>query len=209
MQLNRGRIGQILLISLSAAFMASGCASFAGRELPTHTNEQLLNPEKKIFASYDVKAFGPHGENSIAASKLDKEIQKVLSAGPLFAELKSGSAQGDYHYSFVFHNEGRPPEVIAFLNGFISGLTLGVIPAYGRDIFIMTVDVKQNDHVLKTYTYTDHMDSWIQLLLVFLTPFNWPPSVASSIIDNMIINFAHDFSNDVRSGVYLVQQNKN
>ena len=206
MQLNKRRMGQILLISLSAVFIASGCASFAGRELPTYSNEQVLTPPKKIIASFNVKAYGPHG-NAIDASKLDKEIQKVLSASPLFAELKSGSGQGDYHCSFVFRNEGRPPEPIAFVNGFISGFTLGIIPAYARDIYIMTIDVKQNDHVLKTYTYQDHIDSWIQLFLVFLTPFNWPPSVSNSVFDNMIMNFAHDFSNDIQSGVYLVREN--
>ncbi len=206
MQLKRSRIGQILLICLFAVFMASGCASFAGRELPIYTNEQLPAPERKISASYDVKAFGPFGENAIAASNLDKEIQKVLSSSPLFAELKSGSGPGDYHYSFVFRNEGVPPMPVAILNGVITGFTFGVIPAFGRDIFIITVDVKQSDRVLKTYTYKDHMDSWFQLLLVFLTPFNWPPSVSSSVIDNMIMNFAHDFSSDIQSGFYLAQQ---
>lgn len=206
MKLNKCWISQILLMSLFSALIASGCASFAGRELPIYTNDQLSVPEKKISASYDVKAFGPYGENTIVASKLDKKIQKVLSAGPLFAELKSGSGQCDYHYSFVFRNEGVPAMPITFLNGFISGFTLTVVPAFARDVFIITVDVKQGDRVLKTYTYKDYMDSWIQLFLVFMTPFNWPPSVSSSIIDNMIMNFAHDFSKDIQSGVYLSQQ---
>lgn len=206
MQLSKKKFGQIILISLFAAFMATGCASFAGRELPIYTNDQLPVPEKKIFATYDVKAFGPNGENNIFAARLDKRIQKILSSSPIFSELKSGSGPGDYHYSFVLRNEGMPPMPIAFLNGFISGFTFTIIPAYARDIFIITIDVKQGDRVLKTYTYKDHMDSWIQLFLVFLTPFNWPPSVSDSVIDNIIMNFAHDFGSDLQSGVYLTQQ---
>lgn len=206
MQLSKKKLGQIILISLFAAFMVTGCASFAGRELPIYTNDQLAVPEKKIFATYDVKAFGPNGENNIFAARLDKRIQKILSSSPIFSELKSGSGPGDYHYSFVLRNEGMPPMPIAFLNGFISGLTFTIIPAYARDIFIITIDVKQGDRVLKTYTYKDHMDSWIQLFLVFLTPFNWPPSVSDSVINNIIMNFAHDFGSDLQSGVYLAQQ---
>jgi hypothetical protein len=204
MDLIRKRTGQIVLISLIAVFVASGCASFAGRELPIYTNDQLAAPEKKISASYDVKAFGPRGENAWAWN-LDKKIQKVLTGSHIFADLQSGTTSGDYHYSFVLRTEEQPGEPIASLNVSISAFTVGIIPAYSRHIFIITVDVKQGDRVLKTYTYKDHMDSWIQLFLVFLTPFNWPFSVGSSVIDNMIMNFAHDFSSDIKSGVYLAQ----
>jgi hypothetical protein len=206
MLLKRIKFSHVLLAGLFAAFVTSGCASFAGGELPVYTNEQLQVPEKKIAATYDIAAFGPLGENKIAASNLEKEIQKVLSSNPVFAELKQGAGTGDYHYTFTFRNEGVPPLPIAFLNGFISGFTFTVIPAFARDIFILTVDVKQDDRVLKTYTYKDHIDSWIQLFLVFLAPSHWPPDVSTSVIDNMLMNFAHDFCNDIRSGVYLAQQ---
>ena len=66
----------------------------------------------------------------------------------------------------------------------------------------MTVVVKKGDYVLKTYNYKDHMDSWVQLILLFLMPFNFPPMVYDSVMDNMIMNFAHDFSSDLQSGVY-------
>lgn len=207
-QLYKG-IVRIVSVSLFSIFVFSGCASFAGRELPMYTNDQLAAPEKKISASYDVKAFGLHGENAGVALTIDKKIQKVLTESHIFADLQSGTNSGDYHYSFVFRNEGKPGETLAFINGFVSGFTFGVIPAYARDIYIITVDVKQGDRVLKTYTYKDHMDSWIQLFLVVLTPFNWPPSVGDSVIDNMIMNFAHDFSGDIKSGVYLAQEQGN
>ena len=46
----------------------------------------------------------------------------------------------------------------------LTGCTLGVIPAYERDTFIMTVDVKQGDHVFKTYTYKDHTGLMVSLV---------------------------------------------
>ncbi|OGW32706.1 MAG: hypothetical protein A2X58_11800 [Nitrospirae bacterium GWC2_56_14] len=199
---------RFLLISLIVAFITSGCASFAGRELPIYTKEQVSAPAKKISATYDVKAFGvTGGENNMAAAGIDKEIQKILSTSPIFSEFKPGAGPGDHHYSFTFRNEGSPPLPIAFLNGFISGFTFTLIPAYARDIFIITIDVKQGDRVLKTYTYRDHMDSWIQLFMVFLAPGNWPPTVSDTVIDNMLMNFAYDLGSDIESGVYLAKQN--
>ena len=99
-----------------------------------------------------------------------------------------------------------PSEFIVSLNGFISGFTFLVIPAYERDIFIMTVVVKKGDYVLKTYNYKDHTDTWIQVVLLFLMPFNFPPMVYDSVMDNMIRNFAHDFSSDLQSGFYRAPQ---
>lgn len=206
MNLNSNRLSQFILLGPFAVFMASGCASFAGMELRIYTNEQLSAPEKQISASYDVKAFPAHSFINIDASNLDERIQKVLSSSPLFAQLKSGSDPGDYHYSFVLRTEVMPSEFIAVMSGAISGATFLVIPAYGRDIFIMTVVVKKGDYVLKTYNYKDHIDSWIQVLLLFLKPFNFPPMVYDSVMDNMIMNFAHDLSSDLQSGVYRVQQ---
>ena len=173
-------------------------------ELPIYTNEQLAAPEKKISVSYDVVVF--RGTNPHDAPAAAQRIQRVLSASPLFVELKSGTEQGDYHYSFVLRSAVMPSEFIAFMNAFISGYTFFVIPAYGRDIFIMTVVVKKGDYVLKTYNYRDHTDTWIQVFLLFLMPFNFPPSVHDSVMDNMIMNFAHDFGSDLQSGFYRAQQ---
>jgi hypothetical protein len=196
----------ILLIILFTALTESGCASFAGRELPIYTLEQLPSSQLKISATYEVKAYGPKGESEIIAARFTYEIQKILTANTVFAELKEGAGPSDYHVSFVFKDVGMPSENVAFLNGFISGLTLTVIPAYARDIFTITIDVKRGDRVIKTYVYKDHMDSWIQLFLVFLTPFNSTENVACTVIDNMIMNFAHDVGSDIQSGVYVAQQ---
>jgi hypothetical protein len=205
MNLTSNRLRQIILLGPFAVFIASGCASFAGMELPIYTNEQLAAPEKKISASYDVMVF--HGTNPGDATIASQRIQRVLSASPLFVELKTGPEQGDYHYSFVLRDAFMPAAPIVAVNAFISGFTFLVIPAYERHIFIMTVVVKRGDYVLKTYNYRDHIDSWIQLILLFLMPFNFPPMVYDSVMDNMIMNFAHDFSSDLQSGVYRAEQN--
>ncbi|PKN38836.1 MAG: hypothetical protein CVU62_01135 [Deltaproteobacteria bacterium HGW-Deltaproteobacteria-2] len=206
--MGKKRLNRIIMLFLATAFFATGCASFPGKQLPTYTNNQLPVPAKKIIATYDVKALGIYGADSkMSAARIDGKIQKILAPSPIFSDLRSGSGQSEYHYSFLFRNNGIPPIPVAFLNGFICGFTFGLVPAFARDIYIITVDVKQDGRVLKTYTYQDHMDSWIQIGLLVLTPFYFPITVSDEVIDNMIMNFAFDFSNDVRSGVFLAKQN--
>jgi hypothetical protein len=183
---------------------AAGCASFPGRELPSYSYEQIPVPPNKISATYDVKAIMLGKENANSAEAVKKEIQKILSESPVFAQAAAGAGMSDYHFSFVFRNEGN--EALAFISGFISGFTFTVIPGYARDNFILTVEVKQGDRVVKTYTYHDHMNSWIQVLLVVLTPSHWPGDVGKSIVDNMIMNFVHDFAKDVQSGAVVARQ---
>jgi hypothetical protein len=201
MELKTLRPGRVLLLSVLFALSVSGCASFPGKELPTYSHEQVAVPANKISVTYDVKAIMLRKETARSAEAVDKEINKILSASPVFARAAAGAGTGDYHLSFVFRNEGN--EAFAFVSGFISGLTLTVIPGYAKDNYILDVDVKQGDGVLKTYSYRDHVDTWIQLLLVFLTPSHWPGDVAKSTIDNMVMNFVHDFAKDVQSGVLL------
>ncbi len=204
MQMKTSRIVRVLLLGVLFAFCVAGCASFPGRELPTYVYEQMSAPANKISVTYDVKAIMLGKENAKTAEDVNKEISRILSESPIFTQAVAGTGTGDYHFSFALRNEGN--EVLAFISGFISGFTFTVIPAYAKDNFIMTIDVKRGERLLKTYSYRDHMNTWIQLLLVFLTPSHLPGDVAKSIVDNMVMNFVHDFAKDVQSGAIVARQ---
>jgi len=195
-----------VVISASVSLFAVGCASFPGKELPTYTYDNVTAPAAKLTASYDVKALVFGKENERSAERMQEEIQKVLQASPLFEKITPGTGIGEYQYSFLFKNEGN--QALAAISGFISGFTFTIIPGYARDEFVLTVDVKRGNSLIKTYAYRDHMDSWIQLLLVFLAPTHWPPDTSKEVFDNMLMNFLHDFSKDLNAGVLVAAQGK-
>jgi hypothetical protein len=199
-------VSWFLVIGLFSSFLTVGCASFPGKELPTYTYDNVTAPAAKLTASYDVKALVFDKENERSAGRVQEEIQKVLQASPLFEKIAPGAGTGEYQCSFLFKNEGN--QALAAISGFISGFTFTIIPAYARDKFVLTVDVKRGDRLLKTYVYRDHIDSWIQLLLVFLAPSHWPPDISKEVFDNMLMNFLHDFSKDLNAGVLVAAQGK-
>jgi hypothetical protein len=198
------QVKKLVFIGLFATLTASGCASFPGKELPVYTNEQISVPEKKMRATFDVKFVAPGSENKKIVPLLEQEIERILTGSRVFEAAEPNKTDGEYHYSMMFRDEGN--QTLAFLSGFISGLTFTVIPAYARDKYVLNVEVKQGDKVLKAYTYRDHMDSWIQVLLIVVTPMYWPPDVSKSVLNNMVMNFVHDFSSDLKSGIYVVQK---
>jgi hypothetical protein len=193
----------IFILCITIALSAAGCASFPGKELPMYTYEQISLPEKKITATFDVKASG-HGLFQKDVSYIEKEVQKILTQSQLYAQLTPNKNDGEHHYSFNFKNtvDNRG---IATATWLLSGATLFILPGYTRDNFILSVDVKQGDKVLKTYTYQEHVTTWGEILLVFASLTHWPPNISQSVIDNMLMNFVHDYSQDIKSGVYLTQ----
>jgi hypothetical protein len=182
------------IIGVFCCLSVVGCASFPGKQLPIYTYEQIAPQDPKPSIDYDAKFISLGRENAAAVRILQEEIEKVFNRSNLFSTISAGIGSEKYHLSIVLKDEGNV--ALAFLSGFISGLTFAVLPAYGRDEYVLSVDVKKGDQLLKQYQYKDHMNSWIQLFLIVLTPTHWPPDVAKNIIDNMLLNFLHDVEND-------------
>ncbi len=185
---------QYLTIGILSCLTLAGCASFPGKQLPIYTYEQIVPRDPKPSIDYDAKFISLGRENAAAVRIFQEEIEKVFSKSNVFSKFSAGIGSEKYHLSLVLRNEGNVGA--AAISGFISGFTFTVIPAYARDEYILIIDVKRGDQLLKQYQYKDHMNSWIQLFLIFLTPTHWPPDVARSVIDNMLLNFLHDVENN-------------
>ena len=181
-------IGAVLFLSVA------GCASFAGKELPRYTYEQIVPNPQKPSIDYDAKFLTLGRENAAAVRMFQEQIEKVFRKSTLFERFDAGIGSAKFHFSMALQNEGNI--VAAGVSGFISGLTLTLLPAYARDEYILTVDVKKGNQLLKQYRYKHYMDSWIELFLIFLTPTHFPPNVAREVIDDMLLNLLHDVQKD-------------
>lgn len=78
--------------------------------------------------------------------------------------------------------------------GTISGLTLTIIPAYAKDTYIMSATVSDSNGTLKKYEYKDHLNSWIELLLLPVAPFT--KNVGNEVRMNMLKHFYSDLTRD-------------
>ena len=182
----------IFLFMCSLAF--SGCASFPNKEFPKYSFDQFKPLEVKPAIDYDLKYFWTNRENAAALPVFCKKVEDVFAKSNLFSEYKAGTGSSDYHFSIIMKNEGDIAS--AQLSGFISGLTLTLIPAQARDNFVLTVDVKKGDEVIKHYQYEHYMDTWIQLFLVFMTEAHHPNKVVNQVWDDMLLAFLHDFEQE-------------
>jgi len=171
-----------------------GCASFPGKDLPKYSYDQIKPPAPQPCIDYDAKFLTMGRENARGVAIFQEEIEKVFRQSNFFQKHSPGVGSGDYHFSMVLQNEGNM--CLAGISGFISGLTLTIIPGYAKDEYILTVDVKKEGEVLKQYQYRHYMDTWIQLFMIFLTATHNPQEVARQVIDDMLLNFLHDLEKD-------------
>jgi hypothetical protein len=174
----------------------AGCASFPGKELPKYSFEQFNPPAIKPSIDYEAIFLTRDGQEPPAAVRsLEQEIDKVFTKTSLFQKFGTGIGSANYHFIVVLKNEGELSGA-NFLNAVLTGVTMTLIPSYAKDKFFLTVEVKKGDQLLKKYEYRQHIGTWFQLFLIFLTPTHHPAKVYSKVIENMLLNFLHDLIED-------------
>jgi hypothetical protein len=196
-------------LNLLIAVIAIGCTSFPGKELPTYTYEQIPAPEMKITVSFDTKAISSTGD-TVVLPEFDNSVQKILTQSPVFAKTIakriSNESGGEYNYTFYLRGD-IDNERITRASSIFSGLTLGILPVYWRENISLAVVVKHGEKAIKTYIYRDHYTTWGEILLLPVMPLYLPRNTSELVIDNMLMNFVHDFSTDLKSGVLALEDN--
>lgn len=187
-------ISFLLLGGIWFTFVLAGCASFPGKELHSYSYADIVPPAKKVAIDYDATFLTLGKENAGAVKIFQEEIEKVFNQSNQFSKFNAGAGFAKYHFSLSLRNDANVG--LASLSGFISGLSLFIIPTYATDEYTLTVDVKKGNEVVKHYEYKDSMRTWTEALLIFLTPTHFPTSVVKDVIDNMLLNFLHDMEKD-------------
>ena len=195
--------------SLVAIFFSScfciGCASFAGKDLPNYTYADLPQApaEKSCLILSDDLSKADREKMSAVVEKFEKSGYFLLAPEHCSPSTPAEGSQKKNSLRIDFQNEIKAGNLaLAFISGFVSGATLFIMPAYGRDNFVMKVQLT-SDSRNKEYVYREYMDTWLHLSMIFLIPSRAPSTTVKSIYDKMIMNFLYDYSHDVQQGESL------
>ena len=82
--------------------------------------------------------------------------------------------------------------LVAGLTGLASGLTFTLLPAYARDEFALTVELRAGSDVLRRYEYRDFVVTVIHFTLVFTPRTSQPRAVVEDVVDNMLMHVLRD-----------------
>ena len=179
---NRYCIAVILICSL-----CSGCASFADWKLqeleglPEASAPVLkakLNVDMTYYFNGNLRT--EFNENATKTSK--KVALETFQKSGFFSSVDTEMADPDLDIKINFQNHERGSSLLAFISGF----TFMVIPASATNSFVMDAEVTHlKTGEIRKYHLEDSMGTYIQILLIFIMPFNWPGSVGEDILANM------------------------
>ena len=188
-----------------AALFTVACASFPAERIPkvdaVPSQARFANrPSAYIPLRFMVDLSGgekPGHEVNGPLPTLRELIEKTAKDAALFRSLTFDSFQAagvDHVLQIEITNYGSAGK--AATAGFITGLTLFIVPTAATDNYKLTAKLFDGKgQLLKTYSYDDAVTTWIGIWLLPLAG-KTPKSVTADVLENMVRTLFRDIVND-------------
>lgn len=170
--------------------LASGCIGLRGGALPAYDYPRLENARSVAaapFVDYRVRFVGSNPKGSEAFAE---RVGHVFAGHRLLVDARPGDGGTPLHLDLTLSN--RSNRLVAGLTGLASGLTFTLLPAYARDDFELTVELRAGPEVLKHYEYRDSVVTVIHFTFVFIPRTSQPRAVVEDVVDNMLMHALWD-----------------
>jgi len=182
------------LIAALSFLLASGCMGVRVGALPAcdyappqTARDVAPAAEASPVVDYRVRFVGSNRDGSAA---FEERVGGVFARHPILAAARPGDGGAPLHLDLVLTN--RSNRLVAGLTGLASGLTFTLLPAYARDDFELTVELRTGADVLKRAEYRDAVVTVIHFTLVFAPRPSQPRAVVEETVDNMLMHALRD-----------------
>jgi hypothetical protein len=166
-------------LAISAAALAtlagfSGCASFPNNEVGSQTRTFAFAPQNDVKATAYVecrfyRGKPPNsfemreGENLVRTVVDNALLQSGLFAKHSFAQHDQNAA--DYTLNVKVYNYGS--EGLAVFAGFVTGITLGIIPTCATDNYALELSLTKNKTLVSSkFINKDSITTWVGIWLL-------------------------------------------
>ena len=184
---------------------ATACASFPAERMPkvdeVPSQQRFPNkPSVYVPLRFTVDLSGgenPAREVTTPLPMLRQAVERIAAEAALFRSLTFESFQAkdvDHVLQIDLTNYGSAGKAAAA--GFITGLTLFLVPTAATDNYKLTAKLfDANGQLLRTYSYDDAITTWLGMWLLAVAG-KTPKSAAEGVWENMIRTLYSDIVND-------------
>lgn len=166
---------KIITVFATLLYFLTGCASFPKHEVAEVTDfHDVSGYTDKPSAFFDFRFFRgePDAEKPvelISAKQHTKPIiESAIEESGYFSEYtfdEVKKADMDYTVRVDVYNHGNP--AAAFIGGFVSGFTFGVIPAFATDNYTLVLKaVDERGDVIHEESNNDAMRTWVGIWFI-------------------------------------------
>jgi len=187
-------------------FVLTGCAAFSKNNPTLYTYNQIQQNITNALPGVDFTAKYYHQNSGTeraslgfsghfnSKNNLTPKISHTLSKSKLFSNVIEGEGKYPIHFDFSLETHNKVGYLFTALP---SGLTLLIFPAINKDEYTLSVKVYNNYNLIKKYEYSDFIT---QYMSIWVLPFSFSKtysSVNSKVIEQLLLNFLHDFQKDL------------
>ena len=184
----------LLVVCLLVLSAMTGCASFPQKELAKVGKMPDVSQYKNKPSVYigfkflrgnpgDPKAVEVNAVKDKIMPMLEKSINEMgLFSSVTFDEFKKDSTNYTIKLSYYNHGDVGP----AAISGFITGLTLFIIPGAATDNYTLVAQIiDRNGQVVKAYQNKDSITTWMGWIFVPVMG-NTPEKALQATLDNQL-----------------------
>jgi len=175
-------------------FFALSCASFPGKQIPTIDSQQLVNGQTLKAIDYTASWLQQGRENGELSQLFEVLVDEAFEEASIFESYHIGVGRENVHFDIVMSDHVNVAASSASL--FFSLLTIGIIPAYERDNYALTVDVSSDGQLIKKYEYKDHLTFWLGWFVLPAAPGHNPLRISNEVKKNLLRAFFQDLQAD-------------
>lgn len=187
------RFNNVAVLLFCAAVMLTGCASFRNNEIADAGKLPDVSQYKNkpsVYVDYHFlrgEPGSPGSESPHDRTKAGAVITECLEKSSLFSRYsfnEADKATTDFTLKVDIYNHGNT--VLASVAGFVSGYTLGIVPAAATDNY--TLEVKLIDKAGTTVSSLSRKDSvttWVGLWFIPVMS-NTPDKAVAGTLDNQL-----------------------
>ncbi|MDH5361444.1 MAG: hypothetical protein OEX03_12800 [Gammaproteobacteria bacterium] len=183
----------LLLVALVLSFSLTGCASVGKSELPRIDRiDSAMSKKPSLYAELHFYRGKPGSDKAIAVKAAVDQLQpSVASALDRTGVFRSYSfdpatkSTADYQLRFDVYNHGNIGAAMA--SGFITGLTLGLIPGSATDEYTMNVSLMdRHGRLIRKLANKDAVETRIGIWYIAQMD-NTPARAINSTIGNQVM----------------------
>ena len=200
---------KLKMLGMALVLTLAGCASFPGDQVAETTLPSIAEYKERPgvfvdFTFYQGEAGSAKAvEMPQARDLLKPQLEASLRESGMFSRYTLDEFQkqpGDYTIKLDVYNGGS--SAAAAVSGFISGFTLLIIPATGKDEYTMTLQVLDSEgKALQTGQNNESVRTWIGLVFIPMMAYTPADAVKDSfrrqlnallkqLLDKQVLHYA-------------------
>ena len=194
------RMCKRIILFITFCLLVNGCVFSRNLLLPKVSYDQIVPQQTKPSVDYTIRIiFGEEKKEFPTTIRDQEKIEGVLSKSKMFSAINYGKGSAEYYLSFTFHTnpyDSKGERYLNYLWGAVSGLSLLIIPVYDAQTFLLNVDVKKGDLILKQYSYKERIGGFIWGIPGLIAAIPKIYMAGGDIAENKLLNFLVDLQKD-------------